>query len=88
VDRRQFINKSLITASSALLASQAYSMDLSGAPPQSVPSAIPSAAIGNARFPHDFLRGMATAAYQVEEHGKRTGKASRFGIASRTLLAR
>jgi beta-glucosidase len=73
VDRRQFINSSLLAASGALLRSDAYRVDFSGASP-SAPGAISSATIANARFSPDFLWGMATAAYQVEGAWKEDGK--------------
>ena len=73
MDRRQFINNSLLAASGALLRSDAYGVDFSG-PSRSVPGAISSAAIADARFSPDFLWGMATAAYQVEGAWKVDGK--------------
>ncbi len=66
MNRRQFINKSIVAAGSALL-------PIPGLPEQ-VPGAIPSAAVAKARFPKEFLWGMATASYQVEGAWNEDGK--------------
>jgi len=66
MNRRQFINKSIAAAGGAFL-------PISGLPGQ-VPGAISSTAIASARFPKDFLWGMATASYQVEGAWNEDGK--------------
>ncbi len=69
MNRRQFLHSSAAAAGSAWLATrplaaqpQANSMTHATAPPGS----IPGTEIAAARFPDDFLWGMATASYQVE----------------------
>lgn len=66
MDRRQFIHRSIATAGSAFLPFPALA--------EQVPGAIPSAAIAKARFPKEFLWGMATASYQVEGAWNEDGK--------------
>src|SRR5271163_4300837 len=65
MDRRSFIRNSLITASSAALSGRGIAAQ-TAASPQTVPGAIPLSEINGARFPDEFLWGMASAAYQVE----------------------
>jgi beta-glucosidase len=65
MDRREFLNKSLVGAGSGLLAPRTIDAFASSFGPQ-VPDAMASTTISKARFPEGFLWGMATAAYQVE----------------------
>jgi len=65
VDRRSFIKNSLLTGSSALLASRGFTAESSSSQEQ-VPDAVAPSEIDSARFPREFLWGMASAAYQVE----------------------
>jgi beta-glucosidase len=65
VDRRSFIKNSLVTGSSALLASRGFAAGTSSSPEQG-PGAVAPSAIDSAHFPREFLWGMASAAYQVE----------------------
>jgi beta-glucosidase len=66
MDRRNFVKSSLATASGALLAGHRLSAaQISQAPekvPDDIPGAIPASAIDAARFPDNFLWGMASAA--------------------------
>jgi beta-glucosidase len=73
MDRRQFIGNSLVTAGGALLPSKGLNAAMD-ALPQQVPGAVPSEAIRSARFPKEFLWGMATASYQVEGAWNEDGK--------------
>jgi beta-glucosidase len=71
MDRRNFVKSSLVTASAALLTGRGLDATATPAPQslpesQNIPGAISSAAIEAARFPDDFLWGMAAASYQVE----------------------
>jgi beta-glucosidase len=64
VDRRCFIKSSLVTGS-ALLANRGFAAPI---PPSQEPvaGAVAPSEIESARFPSDFIWGMASAAYQVE----------------------
>jgi len=73
MDRRQFIGNSLVTAGGALLPSKGLSAPMDPLP-QQAPGAVQSEAIRNARFPKEFLWGMATASYQVEGAWNEDGK--------------
>jgi beta-glucosidase len=64
VDRRRFIKSSLVTGST-LLANRGFAVRI---PPSREPAAgaVAPSEIESARFPSDFIWGMASAAYQVE----------------------
>src|SRR5713101_4355534 len=64
VDRRRFIKSSLVTGS-AVLANQGFAARIPSSQ-DSVAGAVAPSEIDSARFPSEFLRGMASAAYQVE----------------------
>jgi beta-glucosidase len=72
MDRRNFVKNSLAAASTALLAPH----QLAAAQPiqQTIPGEIPASQIDAARFPDNFLWGMATASYQVEGAWNLDGK--------------
>ena len=70
MDRRQFLKDSLATASMALLASRR----ITAASTLPNPVAAPPEETNAARFPKDFLWGMATASYQVEGAWNEDGK--------------
>lgn len=73
MNRREFLACSLATAGSAVLADRGFAKPRFRAQ-QQVPGAISEAEINAARFPKDFLWGMATAAYQVEGAWNADGK--------------
>jgi beta-glucosidase len=73
MDRRKFIQSSLLTAGGALAAGKRLAAVESSAPPQ-VAGAVSDAQIAAARFPKDFLWGMATSCYQVEGAWNADGK--------------
>src|ERR1700722_7057219 len=73
MDRRSFIQRSLVAGSSALLASRRFSAR-AAASQEAVPGTIAPSDIDRARFPSDFLWGMASAAYQVEGAWNLDGK--------------
>ncbi len=64
MDRRRFIKSSLVTGS-AVLANQGFAARIPSSQ-DSVAGAVAPSEIDSARFPSEFLRGMASAAYQVE----------------------
>ena len=67
MNRRQFLHDSVAAAGSAWLATRPLAAQtMTHATPGSIPGSIPSPEIAAARFPDDFLWGMATASYQVE----------------------
>ncbi len=68
-DRRRFVKTSALAAAGTLLSRRHLS-----ATEQTIPGAISPAAIEAARFPKDFLWGIATAAYQVEGAWNLEGK--------------
>jgi beta-glucosidase len=70
--RRNFLKNSMI-AGGVLLAGKEIAA-LEAAAPQQVAGAVSSAQIAAARFPRDFLWGMATSAYQVEGAWNTAGK--------------
>ena len=72
MDRRNFLKNSMI-AGGALLAGKKLAALETAVPPQAA-GAISSAAIAAARFPKDFLWGMATSSYQVEGAWNTDGK--------------
>src|SRR5258708_5436793 len=69
MDRRRFLNESMIAAGGAMLAGRGF-----GQSTQAVPGAVPSAEVERSKFPDDFLWGMATASYQVEGAWNEDGK--------------
>jgi beta-glucosidase len=73
MNRRQFVSKSLAVAGSALLPSRGFASGITSSPKQ-IPGAIESTEIAGARFPKDFLWGMATASHQVEGAWNEDGK--------------
>ncbi|MGH9615389.1 MAG: GH1 family beta-glucosidase [Acidobacteriaceae bacterium] len=73
MNRRRFINNSLIAAGSTLLPRRGLSA-VAARPPKYIPGSVLSGAIADARFPRDFLWGMATASYQVEGAWNEDGK--------------
>jgi beta-glucosidase len=77
MDRRRFIGNSLVAGSGALFAGHSFAGQGSvsaEAGVEQIPGAIPAAEIDSARFPPDFLWGMASAAYQVEGAWNLDGK--------------
>ena len=73
MNRRLFLSNSLITAGGVLLPSNGFGAAIE-CQAQPAPGAISSTAIHDARFPKDFLWGMATASYQVEGAWNEDGK--------------
>src|SRR6202161_1575607 len=73
MDRRNFVKRSLLAGSSALLAARGFAVRTS-ASQESVPGAVALPEIADAHFPSDFLWGMASAAYQVEGAWHLAGK--------------
>src|SRR5271168_2387579 len=65
MDRRNFVRSSLFAGAGALLAARGLGANSSSSQ-EPVPGAIANAEIDKARFPHGFIWGMASAAYQVE----------------------
>jgi beta-glucosidase len=65
MDRRRFIQGSLVAGGGALFAGRGVAAESSSAEEQ-VPGEVAGSAIESARFPSGFLWGMASAAYQVE----------------------
>ncbi len=79
MNRRNFVKTSLATASAALLSGRELTASTLPAPQQppaqeNIPGAVPAAQIDAARFPDNFLWGMASAAYQVEGAWNLDGK--------------
>ena len=67
MNRRQFLHSSVAAAGSAWFAARSLDgQTMTHATAGSIPGSIPSPEVAAARFPDDFLWGMATAAYQVE----------------------
>jgi hypothetical protein len=76
MNRRRFLRKALATGSAALLAERGYAgptlagpilagrvwSESGDASQEKIPGAVPPSAIDQARFPPDFLWGMASAA--------------------------
>ena len=73
MNRRLFLGNSLITAGGVLLPTNGFGAAIERQA-QPTPGAISSTAIHDARFPKDFLWGMATASYQVEGAWNEDGK--------------
>jgi beta-glucosidase len=69
MDRRNFVKNSLAVAGTALLDSRHLA-----AMPQTIPGEIPASQIDAARFPDNFIWGIATASYQVEGAWNEDGK--------------
>jgi beta-glucosidase len=72
MNRRRFLKSSLVTGS-ALLANHALAAPIQSSQ-QPLATSVPSPEIASARFPADFLWGMASAAYQVEGAWNLDGK--------------
>ncbi|MFZ0962965.1 MAG: GH1 family beta-glucosidase [Terriglobia bacterium] len=73
MDRRSFLKDALMVGGGALLAGKNIAA-LESAAPQQVAGTVSLAAIAAARFPKDFLWGMATSSYQVEGAWNLDGK--------------
>ncbi len=77
MNRREFLNRSVATAGGAFLGARTLSADTQSLGAQldvSQSHAPTDAAIREARFPDNFLWGMATASYQVEGAWNEDGK--------------
>jgi beta-glucosidase len=87
MNRRLFLSRSaaaagaamlpahVLSAGSAVPAEQPAAASAPGSPAQQpIPGAIPDSVIAGARFPRDFLWGIATAAFQVEGAWNADGK--------------
>jgi beta-glucosidase len=72
IDRRRFIKSSLVTGG-ALIASRRFGVPTPSSQEQA-PGAVSTSEIERARFPSEFLWGMASAAYQVEGAWNLDGK--------------
>lgn len=72
MDRRRFLGRSLAALGSAALTASDFSH--SEPSPQHIPGAISESEIEGAKFPDNFLWGMATASYQVEGACHEDGK--------------
>jgi beta-glucosidase len=73
MNRRQFVSKSLVAAGNALLPSRGSAAGIIPTPNRFADEIAPSE-ITEARFPKDFLWGLATASYQVEGAWNEDGK--------------
>ena len=73
MNRRKFLQNSVVTGAGALLAGRGFAAERLASQEQ-VPGAVGMSAIKNARFPNGFLWGMASAAYQVEGAWNTNGK--------------
>jgi hypothetical protein len=87
VYRRNFIKKSLLAGSSALLANHSFEENVAGGSGQ-IFAAPEKLAAAPSRFPDGFIWGMASAAYQGRARGTRMEKANPTGTASRTQPAK
>jgi beta-glucosidase len=78
MDRRNFMKTSLATAGAAMLPNRALSAQRQTPPqeniPENIPGSISQAEIEGARFPENFLWGMASSSYQVEGAWNLEGK--------------
>jgi beta-glucosidase len=72
MDRRNFVKNSLAAAGTALLTP--HPLTAAQPTPQTIPGEIPASQIDSARFPADFIWGIATASYQVEGAWNLDGK--------------
>src|ERR1700689_4391950 len=72
MNRRRFLGNSIAAASGAMLGPGAIAAAASI--PQETPGAVPAGEVEGARFPDEFLWGMATASYQVEGAWNEDGK--------------
>lgn len=67
MNRRHFLHGSLAAAGSAWLPARALAAQtMTHATPGAIPGSISPSEVAAARFPDDFLWGMASASYQVE----------------------
>ena len=73
MNRRRFVRNSLIGAGGAMLAGTGLAAEYS-ATQQQIPGAVGASTINAARFPPDFLWGMASSAFQVEGAWNLEGK--------------
>jgi beta-glucosidase len=73
MNRRKFLGNSIAAAGAAILPSRAFTASEHIEPGQT-PDTVPDADIEGARFPDNFLWGMAKDSYQVEGAWNEDGK--------------